>query len=326
MGRMVVGRVVWTIGLFFVITFCTYVIFFIVPTPVDTNRGVRATETRTITDAFAIEEQTFLGEYVAFLGSVFHGDLGESYRTREDVTSILARTVPVTASLVLGAFVLWLLFAIPIGVYSALHPGSVGDRATMVVILVGIAAHPLWLGYVLTWIFGFQLAAVPLGGYCDFLPAPEKCSGPGPWAYHLVLPWLTLALGVAALYARMVRASTLETLQEDFVRTGRAKGLGEWAVVRRHVLPNALMPIVTMVAMDVALLFGSAVFVERVFHLPGIGTQLTISLRGRDLPVILGVTLFVSTVILVLTLLADLAYGFLDPRIRDANRRRERLV
>ena len=168
-------------------------IFFVVPAPVDTTRGVRATETRAITDAFAIEEQGFLGEYAAFLGSVFRGDLGESYRTREDVTSILPRTVPV-------------------------------------------------------------------------------------------------ALGVAALYARMVRASTLETLQEDFVRTGRAKGL------------------------------------ERVFHLPGIGTQLTISLRGRDLPVILGVTLFVSTVILVLTLLADLAYGALDPRIRDANRRRQRLV
>ena len=326
MARMIAGRIVWTIGLFFVITLCTYVIFFVVPAPVDANRGVRATETRTITDAFAIEEQTFLGEYAAFLGSVFHGDLGESYRTREDVTSILARTVPVTASLVVGAFVLWLLLAIPIGVYSALHPGSVSDRATMVVILVGIAAHPLWLGYVLTWIFGFQLAAVPLGGYCDFLPSPEKCSGPGPWAYHLVLPWLTLALGVAALYARMVRASTLETLQEDFVRTGRAKGLGEWAVVRRHVLPNALLPIVTMVAMDVALLFGSAVFVERVFHLPGIGSQLTSSLRGRDLPVILGVTLFVSTVILVLTLLADLAYGVLDPRIRAANRRRQRLT
>lgn len=321
---MMAGRLAWTVGLFFVITFCTYVIFFVVPAPPDPIRGVGATETRTITDAFAIEEQGFLGEYVAFIGSVFHGDLGESYRTREEVTSILARTAPVTASLVLGAFVLWLLFAIPVGVYSALHPGSVGDRMAMVVILVGVAAHPLWLGYVLTWFFGFQLDAVPLGGYCDFLPTHETCSGPGPWAYHLLLPWLTLALGVAALYARMVRASTLETLQEDFVRTGRAKGLGEWAVVRRHVLPNALMPIVTMVAMDVALLFGSAVFVERVFHLPGIGTQLTTSLRGRDLPVILGVTLFVSTVILVLTLLADIAYGLLDPRVRDANRRRER--
>ncbi len=321
-----VGRLVWTIGLFFVITFCTYVIFFVVPAPEDPIRGVGATETRTIADAFAIEEQGFFGEYVAFLGSVFHGDLGESYRTREDVTSILGRTVPVTASLVLGAFVLWLLLAIPIGVYSALHPRSVADRAAMVVVLVGIAAHPLWLGYMLSWFFGFQLDAMPLGGYCDFLPARETCSGPGPWAYHLVLPWLTLALAVAALYARMVRASTLEALDEDFVRTGRAKGLGEWAVVRKHVLPNALLPIATMVAMDVALLFGSAVFVERVFHLPGIGSLLTTSLRGRDLPVILGVTLFVSTVILVLTLLADIAYGAIDPRIRDANRRRERLV
>lgn len=326
MAQMIAGRVGWTIGLFFVITFVTYVLFFVVPAPVTPGRGITVTETRTITDAFAIEEQGFLGEYVAFLGSILHGDLGESYRNHEEVTSVLRRTAPVTMSLVVGAFVLWLLLAIPIGVYSAVHPRSVVDRGAMVVVLIGIAAHPLWLGYSLSWALGFHLQVVPLGGYCDFLPGPEKCSGPGPWAYHLLLPWLTLALGVAALYARMVRASTLETLQEDFVRTGRAKGLGEWTVIRRHVLPNALTPIVTMAAMDVALLFGSAVFVERVFHLPGLGAQLTTSLRGRDLPVILGVTLFIATVILILTLVADLLYGALDPRVRDANRRRGRLA
>ena len=146
----------------------------------------------------------------------------------------------------------------------------------MVAILIGVAAHPLWLGYMLTYVFGFRLGYFPLAGYCDFMPAANRCSGPGPWAYHLLLPWLTLGLGVAALYARMIRAATMEALHEDFVRTGRAKGLGEWAVVRRHVVPNALLPIVTMVAMDAALLFGSAVFVERVFNLPGLGTLLVI--------------------------------------------------
>ena len=184
-----------------------------------------------------------------------------------------------------------MLLAIPIGVYSAMRPGSFVDRFGMVVILIGVAAHPLWLGYMLTYFLSFRLGYFPLAGYCDFMPAPNRCSGPGPWAYHLLLPWLTLGLGVAALYARMVRAATMEALHEDFVRTGRAKGLGEWAVVRRHVVPNALLPIVTMVAMDAALLFGSAVFVERVFNLPGLGSLLVTSLRGRDLPVILGVTL-----------------------------------
>ena len=264
-----------------------------------------------------------MGEYLAFLGKVVHGDLGESYRNREDVTAILGRTAPVTASLVFGAAVLWLLIAIPIGLLSAMKPRSAVDRVSMIVILVGLAAHPLWLGYMLSYVFGFHLGVLPLGGYCEFIPDTQDCSGPGPWAYHLFLPWLTLALGLAALYARMIRASTLEVMHEDFVRTGRAKGLDDWAVVRRHVVPNALGPIVTMVAMDAALLFGSAVFVERVFNLPGLGTLLTTSLRRHDLPVILGVTLVISLTILVLTLIADLLYGALDPRVRAADRGRE---
>ena len=326
MTRLVVGRLAWAVGLFFVITFCVYVIFFVIPAPVDPRRGVIGTESRTLTDSFGIEEQGFAGEYAAFLGNVLEGDLGESYRTREDVTAILGRAAPVTASLVLGAALFWLLLAIPVGLISAMRPGSIFDRAGMVMILIGIAAHPLWLGYMLSYVFGFHLRALPLNGYCDFMPADDRCSGPGPWAYHLILPWFTLALGAAALYARMIRATTMETLHEDFVRTGRAKGLGEWAVMRRHVVPNALTPIVTMIAMDMAILFGSAVFVERVFSLPGLGDLLTSSLRGRDLPVILGVTLVVSVVILLVTLITDLLYGLLDPRVRNPGHRPERTV
>lgn len=322
MVLMVLGRTAWAIALFFVITFCTYVVFFVIPAPVDPRRGVTGTETRTLTDSFAIDEQGFAGQYVGFLGSVLGGDLGQSYRTREEVTDIIARTAPVTISLVLGATLLWVVLAFPIGILSALRPGSAVDRFGMVAVLIGLAAHPLWLGYMLSWGLGYHLGALPLNGYCDLVPAADRCSGPGPWAYHLLLPWLTLALGIAALYARMIRASTMETLHEDFVRTGRAKGLGEWAVVRRHVLRNALTPIVTMIAMDMALLFGSAVFVERVFGLPGLGMLLTTSLRGRDLPVILGVTLVSATVIILLTLVVDLLYGILDPRVRTAGRAR----
>ena len=200
-----------------------------------------------------------------------------------------------------------------------MRPGSFVDRFGMVVILIGVAAHPLWLGYMLTVLPQLPARLPPAGRVLRLMPAANRCSGPGPWAYHLLLPWLTLGLGVAALYARMVRAATMEALHEDFVRTGRAKGLGEWTVVRRHVVPNALLPIVTMVAMDAALLFGSAVFVERVFNLPGLGTLLVTSLRGRDLPVILGVTLVISLVIMLLTLIADLVYGLVDPRIRTAS-------
>jgi peptide/nickel transport system permease protein len=320
-ARMALGRTAWAAALFFVITFCTYVVFFVVPAPVDPRRGVIGTESRTLTDAFGIEEQGFLGEYTAFLGRVLHGDLGQSYRTREEVTTLIGRAAPVTASLAIGAMLIWLLVAVPVGVFSALRPGSPAERGAMAVLLVGLAAHPLWLGYMLSYGLGYRLEVVPITGYCDFRPVANTCSGPGPWAYHLLLPWVTLSLAIAALYARMVRATTRETLHEDFVRTGRAKGLGEWALVRRHVLPNALTPIVTMVAMDVALLFGGAIFVERVFNLPGLGTLLTGSLRGRDLPVILGVTLIASLAILAATLVADLLYMALDPRVRDRQRR-----
>jgi peptide/nickel transport system permease protein len=321
-GRMVLARMGWAAVLFFVITFVTYVIFFVVPAPVDPLRGVTASESRSLTDAFDIQERGFLGQYTAFLGRVAQGDLGQSYRSREEVTSILARTAPVTGSLVLGATLLWMLLAIPVGIASAMRPRSLLDRSAMTAILFGVAAHPLWLGLVFLYVFAFKLGVMPLGGYCEFIPDVQDCSGPGPWAYHLILPWLTLALGLAALYARMIRATTLEALQDDYVRTGRAKGLGEWAVVRRHVVPNALTPVVTMVAMDAALLFGSAVFVETVYGLPGLGRLLTSSLRGRDLPVILGVTLVVALVIVVLTLIADLLYAALDPRVRQAQRGR----
>jgi peptide/nickel transport system permease protein len=219
---------------------------------------------------------------------------------------------------------MWLLIAVPIGILSALRPRSLLDRAGMVFVLVGISAHPLWVGYVLAYVFGYRLRWFPTSGYCDVLSASTSCGGPVQWAYHLVLPWLAFALGFAALYARMIRASVLEAMHEDYVRTAQAKGLGVGASVRRHALRNAFLPVVTMLGMDVGLAFAGAVFVERVFGLPGVGSLLYTALGRRDMPVILGIVVLVTTAILVFNLIVDLVYGALDPRVRTVSHRPRR--
>jgi peptide/nickel transport system permease protein len=255
--------------------------------------------------------------YLRYLEQLVHGDLGQSWRTREDVTEIIGRAAPATASLVIGGAVLWIAFALVIGVVSAMRPRSLFDRAGMVFVLVGIAAQPLWLGYVLAYFFGYRLQWFPIAGYCDVIHPEDgvACGGPVQWAYHLFLPWLTFALAFAAMYARMIRAHLLEASNEDYVRTARAKGLSEWATVRRHTFRNAVLPIVAMVGMDVGLAFAGALFVERAFRIPGIGMLTISSLQRRDLPVLLGIVLVVSLAVVICNLVADLVLGVLDPRV-----------
>ncbi len=170
-------------------------------------------------------------------------------------------------------------------------------------------------------VFGYQLGWFPIAGYCDVFGPAGSCGGPVQWAYHLILPWFTFSLAFAAIYARMVRASLSETLDEDYVRTARAKGLGEWRVVRSHALRNAMLPIVTMIGMDVGLAFAAAVFVERAFNIPGVGSLLIGALGSRDTPVVLGIVVLVTLVILVMSLFVDLVYMLIDPRVRMWERR-----
>ena len=149
-----------------------------------------------------------------------------------------------TLSLVIGGTILFLLIAFPIGILTALRPRSLMDKGMMALILVGVSAHPVWIGLMLSYFFGVRLDAFPVADYCRFNfdeSTPERCGGPTDWAYHLVLPWITFALLFAALYARMIRANMLEQMDEDYVRTARAKGAGNSRVMRRHVLPNALL-------------------------------------------------------------------------------------
>jgi peptide/nickel transport system permease protein len=242
--------------------------------------------------------------------------LGQSFTTRRDVNQVVLAAAPVTASLVFGGAVLWLLIALPLGILSALRPRSLLDRAGMVFVLVGISAHPVWIGLILAYVFGYKLGWAPITGYCDMINPSTDCGGPVQWAYHMILPWFTFAILFAATYTRMTRASVMETMTEDYVRTARAKGAPESRVIRSHVLRNAMLPIATLLGLDIGLALGGAIFTETVFGLPGLGQVALQSIQGFDLPITMGIVVFGTIMILFFNLVVDLLYAVIDPRIR----------
>jgi peptide/nickel transport system permease protein len=186
----------------------------------------------------------------------------------------------------------------------------------MVFVLIGISAHPLWIGLMFSYFFGYKLGLTPISGYCDVINPDTACGGPVEWAHHLILPWATFAILFAAQYVRMIRANVMETLNEDYVRTARAKGAPESRVLRSHVLRNALLVVVTMLGLDIGLALGGAIFTETVYGLPGLGTNLIESIGTYDLPITQGIVVFATLSIIVFNLLVDLFYAVIDPRIR----------
>jgi peptide/nickel transport system permease protein len=242
--------------------------------------------------------------------------LGRSYATRQPVTEIIKDAAPVTASLVFGGAILWMLIAVPVGILSALRPRSLLDRSAMVFVLIGISAHPVWIGLILIYFVGYKAGLTPLGGYCDMIDPSTDCGGPIEWAHSLILPWITFAILFAALYVRMIRANVLEAMNEDYVRTARAKGAPEWLVMRSHVLRNAMLPVVTMLGMDIGVALGGAIFTESVFGLPGLGRSALQALEGFDLPAVMGIVVFATICVIVFNLFVDLLYAIIDPRIR----------
>jgi peptide/nickel transport system permease protein len=292
----------------------TFAIFFAIPTnPAELIAGKYATpQTIALVEKSLGLDQPKPVQLARFLGRVATGDLGQSYASQQPVASAIAAALPKTLSLTAGAVVLWLLIGIPLGVVGALRPGSVWDRAGTLFALIGISAPAYWLGLVFLKLFADLLGWFPLGDY-----APIGEAGVFRWAHHLVLPWMTLALLYAGWYARMTRSQMLEVMSQDHVRTARAKGLGPRAVVARHVLRNASLPLVTMLGMDVANLFGGAVLTETVFGIPGVGGLAWKAIRQRDLPMVMGAVLFAACFIVVANLVVDLIYSRLDPRIRE---------
>jgi peptide/nickel transport system permease protein len=310
----VIRRLLWAAMLMVVISAFTFILFFVFAAP---QQEVSAsTGATSLAAQYNVEGKPIFVEYVQFLWAVVgHGELGHSFADRRPVTDVLMEAVPVTASLAIGGCLLWLLLAFPIGILSALRPRSLLDRASMVFVLIGISAHPVWIGLMLSYFLGFRWHIAPIGGYCEFFNPAPICGGAVDWAYHMLLPWVTFACLFAALYARMVRASVLETMGEDYVRTAVAKGAGTARVLRSHVLRNALLPVVTMIGMDVGVAFGGVVFIETVYSLPGVGRRMVLALPQEDLPVLMGVVLVVSVAVVIANLVVDLIYPILDPRV-----------
>ncbi len=319
MLQYLIRRILWAIVLFVAVTLVTYVIFFI--TPSDPAR-LAAGQGATNEDVQRVAERLHLNDpiyeqYGRFLWElVGHQSLGTSFVNRQDVNDIVIRSAPVTASLVFGGAIMWLLISLPIGIISALKPRSLIDRAGMVFVLVGISAHPVWIGLILAYFVGFKLGWTPITGYADFFNPSTEQGGPVQWAYHMLLPWLTFMILFAALYVRLIRANVMETMNEDYVRTARAKGAPEHQVIRSHVLRNSLLPVVTILGMDIGLALGGAIFTESIYSLPGLGRQVLVSYENFDLPVIQGIVVFSTLCIIIFNLIVDLLYAWIDPRIR----------
>jgi peptide/nickel transport system permease protein len=246
-------------------------------------------------------------------------NLGHSYFTQQSVNHIITTAAPITFSLVIGAVILWMLVALPIGILSALRPRSALDRTSMTGVLIGVSMHPVWLGLLLLYFLSDKVHAFPVGNYAGLFSNGGVFGepvGPVQWAWHLALPWFTLAVLFMAIYVRMIRANVMETMNEDYVRTARAKGAPESQVLRSHILRNALLPVVTMLGMDIGLALGGAVFTETIYSLHGLGYWTVQSIGNGDTPTVLGVIVFATAMIIIFNLIVDILYAWVDPRIR----------
>lgn len=249
-------------------------------------------------------------QFVRWLGQVVQGNLGQSIFSSEPVTMLIAQRTEPTVSLALATLAIAVPAALALGIIAAHRVGTLTDRVLMMISVVGFSVPAFVVGYLLVWIFAVRLSWFPVQGY---MPIAD---GLGPWMMYLVLPALTLSLTYTALIARITRATLLEVLSEDFIRTARAKGLPTLRLLLVHGLRNAGVPIATVIGIGIALLIGGVVITETVFNIPGIGRLVVDSISRRDYPVIQGVILVFSGVYVVLNLAIDLSYTLIDPRIR----------
>ena len=313
-----------------IITFVAFALFYLIAdltgaSPARRVAGKGATPARVHEVAHIMGvDRPWYAQYAHFVDRLAHGDLGYSFVRRQPVSQIVFPAAGVTASLVIGAAVLWLLIAIAVGVVGAMRPRSLVDRVLTIAVQTSIAAPVFWVAPMLSFLVAYQptqgkLFGVPLGRRIDWLPIEGyvgPLANPLEWARHLILPWFALAIGFAALYARFVRAFVLEQLSEDYVKTARAKGASEWRILRTHVGRVIAPAIVTLLGLDVGVALGGALFVEQVFGLPGLGYVGLSSIQNLDYPLTVGTITFAALVAVAANTVADLAQALLDPRVR----------
>jgi peptide/nickel transport system permease protein len=323
MGQYLIRRSLFLILVMVIVSFMTFLIFYKLP-PGDPARiaaGRRtspdiiqqARENLGLDKPWYVQYGRFAKGLVPWPGYFLNEQVYFSYNNFVPVKEQIFDRLPVTVVLAVGASVVWVFIGLPIGIMSAIKPRSTRDRAGMLFALFGVSAPVFWLGYVMLYIFWFQLSWLP----GSTLPIDETLLE-SVLRGRFVLPWLTLSLTFAAFYARMTRSNLIETMSEDYIRTARAKGLSERRVIFKHGLRAALTPVVTMFGLDLGILLGGAVITEQVFNRPGMGHYVIDALTTNDFPAVMGVTVFAALFIIVANLVVDVAYAFLDPRVRYA--------
>jgi len=306
-GKYLGRRFLWMIVVLFFVSVITFLLAFAVPgDPAKAIAGTHATPAilARIRHDLGLDK-SILTQYGLYLWHLLHGNLGYSYQTQLPVLQSILQRFPATVMVALFGIFFELLIGIPIGITSALKQYSLRDRAFTVFNLLALAAPSFWLGLLLMYFLAFKLPIFPLGGYNGFFDP-----------IYGILPGLTLGLGGAAWYSRMLRSKMLDILNADYVKAARAKGLPERTVIWRHIMRNAWSPIITLLGMDIGWFLGGVVIVEIVFGIPGIGWQAWQAIENLDHPMIMGTVEFAALLVVLANLLTDIAYTWLDPRVK----------
>jgi len=307
MGKYIVRRLLWMVVVLFFVSLITFLLAFAVPgDPAKSIAGTHATPEilAKIRHNLGLDLPIYK-QYGLYLWHLLHGDMGYSYMTYLPVRTAILQRFPATVMIAMFGIFFELLIGIPIGMISALRQYGFRDRAFTIFSLLFLSMPMFFLGMLLMYVFAFQVQIFPLGGYEG-------------WTHPIygILPGLTLGLTGAAWYSRLLRSSMLDILNADFVKAARAKGLPEKTVVWRHIMRNAWSPIVTLLGMDVGWFLGGVLIIEIVFGIPGIGGQAYQAIQNQDLPMIMGTVLFAALLVTVSNFVVDLAYTWLDPRVK----------
>jgi peptide/nickel transport system permease protein len=320
MARYIIRRLAGMVLLLILVSAVTFVVFNVFPStdPAALRAGRQPSPEviERIREDLGLDRPLIV-QFGDYLWGVFaHQDFGRSYVSNVDVLDQIRQNLPATISLTIGAVVIWLFFGLSIGIISAVRHRTLLDRITIGLSLIAISAPVYWLGLVALYLFAPDFGVLPLpfvGGQGAYVPFSDD---PSKWFESLILPWFVLATTFAAVYARLLRGSLLDVLGEDYIRTARAKGLRERTVVLKHGVRSAITPVVTVLGLDIGILLGGAILTESVFNIPGVGRLAYNAIVRGDLPIIQGTVLFGAFFIVIMNLIVDILYAFLDPRVR----------
>ncbi|MCM1252782.1 MAG: ABC transporter permease [Clostridium sp.] len=313
MGKYILKRIVIAIPVLIGITIIDYAIMCLAGSPLEMLQGPRVSEGALEAKKIALGlDKPFYIQYFVWLGQLLHGNLGYSIKSYQSVASLIGGHLGPTLLLMGVSLIVSLFIAIPAGIYSAVHQYSKGDYAVVTLSFLGSSVPGFFLSLLLIYIFTVRLGILPSSGMITL----GTEGGAGDVARHMVMPVIVLAASMAGSNIRYIRSAVLEILQQDYLRTARAKGIGRFKVIYKHALRNALVPIVTVIGMEIPMLFGGAIIIEQVFSWPGLGLMTMSAISNRDYPVIMGVCLLSAVVVLIGNLLTDILYALVDPTIQ----------